>query len=350
MKFILKTLGIFILLSNNLVNAQNFQASVSGYVFDKESREALAGVNVYISNTTWGSATNKDGFYEITKLPAGMHELVVSMMGYKIKSRLFFLKRTDKKKINIMLRPVIYEGDTIEIVAADRADWYRNYDIFKEKFLGNSPYAEECEIKNQDALHFKNSSGLLYARTKKPLIIANKALGYEIHSTIMDFSWRSAAGRLSWIVKNRFIEMDAETEKQQKLWEKRRLETHEQSFAHFLQWLIYRENDKDYELVLCKRFPVTPLKMHEYFYTIPDSIIKKGEMADEHIIGFINILRITDNKSGQISYLKCNHDQVTLDEFGFLQEVYAFEVYGYWGTLGMANALPLYFNIEKWLK
>ena len=183
-----------------------------------------------------------------------------------------------------------------------------------------------------------------------PLIIINKALGYEIHSSIMSFMWNAAAGRVSWMVKNRFIEMKPESEQQHGQWLKKRLETHEQSMSHFLQWLIHRKKDDAYELVLCKRFPVTPLKMHEYFFTVPDSIIKIGEFPDEYILHFDNILRVTFKKTNQISYLKTNQEQITLDAFGFPQEVYAFEVYGYWAKMGMANALPLYFNIDKWLK
>lgn len=330
--------------------AGEFNNSVSGYVFDKATKEPLIGVNVYISNTTWGSSTNKDGYYEITSLPPGIHELVVSMIGYKIESRNISLKKKDKKKINFMLKAFIYESTPIEVVAADHAEWYKNYDIFKEKFLGYTPYAQQCQIKNQDVLHFKNKDGHLVARTSAPLIIINKALGYEIHSSIMDFNWSSGKNRVSWIVKNRFVEMKPENEQQHEQWKKKREQTHEQSLAHFLQWLIHRKNDKVYELVLCKRFPLTPLKMHEYFYTIPDSIIRMGEFPDEYIIHFDNILRITFNKTNQISYLKCNHDQITLDALGFPQEVYAFEVYGYWAKMGMANTLPLYFNIEKWLK
>lgn len=330
--------------------AKEFNSSISGYVFDKATKEPLVGVNVYISNTTWGCSTDKDGFYEITSLPPGIHELVVSMIGYKIKSRGLLLKRKDNKKIIFMLEAVIYKTETIEIVAADRADWYENYDIFKKKFLGSSPFAKMCTIKNEDVLCFKKIAGELKADTKEPLVLINKALGYEIHSSILDFSWRPGINRLSWIVKNRFIEMQAKNEQEQISWRQNRIEMHEQSMAHFLQWLIHRKNDEDYQLILCKRFPVKPLKMHEYYFTVPDSVIKKGDFLDDYIIQFNGILKITLKKTNQISYLKCNHDQLTLDEFGFPQEIYAFEVYGYWATLGMANTLPLYFNIEKWLK
>lgn len=330
--------------------AKGFSSSISGYVLNRATGEPLVGVNVYISNTTWGSSTDKNGHYEISALPPGNHELVVSMIGYKIESRAVFLKKNDRKRINFRLTEVVYESAPIVVVAADRAEWYRNYDIFKEKFLGETEYARQCRIKNEQVLRFSNKDGRLSARAVEPLIIINKALGYEIHSSIMSFMWNAAAGRVSWMVKNRFIEMKPESEQQHGQWLKKRIETHEQSMSHFLQWLIYRKKDDAYELVLCKRFPVTPLKMHEYFFTVPDSIIKMGEFPDEYILHFDNILRVTFKKTNQISYLKTNQEQITLDAFGFPQEVYAFEVYGYWAKMGMANALPLYFNIDKWLK
>lgn len=57
------------------------QHTVSGYVFDAQSKERLIGVNVYIPGTTFGASTNTYGFYSIN-LPEEQYALHVSFIGY----------------------------------------------------------------------------------------------------------------------------------------------------------------------------------------------------------------------------------------------------------------------------
>lgn len=56
--------------------------SVSGYVREKNSRELLPGVNIYIASIKGGTVTNNYGFYSIT-LPAGSYDISFSYIGYQ---------------------------------------------------------------------------------------------------------------------------------------------------------------------------------------------------------------------------------------------------------------------------
>lgn len=56
---------------------------IAGTVRDKKTGEALLGANVIVKGTPLGAATNEDGFYYILRVLPGMHELQVSLIGYK---------------------------------------------------------------------------------------------------------------------------------------------------------------------------------------------------------------------------------------------------------------------------
>jgi hypothetical protein len=57
--------------------------TLSGYVKDAKNGEALIGVNVFIKNTSTGTASNSYGFYSLSAIPGSYH-LMVSYVGYKV--------------------------------------------------------------------------------------------------------------------------------------------------------------------------------------------------------------------------------------------------------------------------
>ncbi len=61
---------------------QNETYTISGYIVDAESKEALIGANIYIPSLKIGVNTNEYGFYSIT-LPEGEYDLSISYIGYE---------------------------------------------------------------------------------------------------------------------------------------------------------------------------------------------------------------------------------------------------------------------------
>ena len=81
-KFITSILfGALIFLVANAISAQT-TGKVTGTVVDAETGEALIGVNVFLTGTTYGSATDLDGKYTIASVPTGDYSLTFSMIGY----------------------------------------------------------------------------------------------------------------------------------------------------------------------------------------------------------------------------------------------------------------------------
>ena len=79
MKSLLKiTLLAFTLCVINLftANAQN-NGTVRGFVYDKATGEPVLFTNVYLKGTTLGAATDVNGYYSITKIPAGNYVIEI---------------------------------------------------------------------------------------------------------------------------------------------------------------------------------------------------------------------------------------------------------------------------------
>lgn len=57
-------------------------AIIRGFVYEKESGEPVIFTNVFLAKTTFGAATDVNGYYSITNIPAGTYKLMVTALGY----------------------------------------------------------------------------------------------------------------------------------------------------------------------------------------------------------------------------------------------------------------------------
>lgn len=71
--------AFFLLIGGNFINAQ--QVSISGRIVDGSTNEALPFASVFINNSMQGTVSDENGQFELT-VNAGVHEIVVSMVGY----------------------------------------------------------------------------------------------------------------------------------------------------------------------------------------------------------------------------------------------------------------------------
>ena len=85
--------------------------TISGFVYEKGSRETMLGVNIYAEGTTIGTVTNSYGFYSLT-LPKGEYQLVYSFVGYQTRS--FKITLDKSMELSVELDPSI-ELEGVEI-------------------------------------------------------------------------------------------------------------------------------------------------------------------------------------------------------------------------------------------
>lgn len=364
-KCVIKIIIILILIVQSLI-AQKFDNSISGYIIDNITAEPIESVNVYLANTTFGSSTDKDGFYIIKSIPPNIHELIVSVLGYNTLEQKLLVTKSSNIKHNFVLRPIIYEWPAIDITSTIPEQWLKNLKTFKDKFLGQSFRSEECLMLNPEVLNFRNESNILFASIEKPLIIINQNLGYKIYCNSLDFQYSGIRNTWSWAIKPRFEELPSGDSLQILRWKINRQIAYFGSMYHFLMSLKQNKlPEEDYSIFVSDK-PLKFLSMEHnpVFKANIDSIKQPGIDKRYHKIKSNKFLLIknhsiddhfsfTDDFSAEFgetyqeSWLKLKYGEMTIDEYGYPVEDDAFIVYGYWATLGVADLLPRYYNFKN---
>ncbi|MFN3760562.1 MAG: carboxypeptidase-like regulatory domain-containing protein [Algoriphagus aquaeductus] len=185
---------LILLLLFFLVQGLGFSQTIIGTVREKSSGLPLPFANVFVSNTTFGKATDKDGKFRISgNLPQEI-EVVASFVGYI----------TEVKKVSIRGQSEIFldfelsfnESNLSEIELKAKRDkaWEREFRRFEEVFLAlpDDSYKPKIEIVNPWVVDFEkvrvqNGANYLRASAQEPIKIINRALGYEIDYYLQDF-------------------------------------------------------------------------------------------------------------------------------------------------------------------
>ncbi len=92
------------------ISAQDF--NVSGTVFDAESDQPLAGVNIMVVGTDFGTSTDIDGNFEIT-VPEGHNELIFRYLGFSEK----IVTVDEETELEVFLQPEALVGEDLVVTA-----------------------------------------------------------------------------------------------------------------------------------------------------------------------------------------------------------------------------------------
>ncbi len=95
-KRLLFTLLIFFLFFNVKHSGLFAQTgAIRGFVYESESGEPVIFTNVYLYKTTYGAATDVNGYFAITKIPPGTYTLMVTYLGFDTLKMPITLKAND---------------------------------------------------------------------------------------------------------------------------------------------------------------------------------------------------------------------------------------------------------------
>ena len=103
--FVLMIVNSPVLFSQNNKPVFN-DGSVSGYIFDKQSKTPLEGTSVQLlamldSTIAGGSAVDAEGYFKIENIQQGRYRLSVNLTGYNKHSRMIDLTNASNKNIDL---------------------------------------------------------------------------------------------------------------------------------------------------------------------------------------------------------------------------------------------------------
>ena len=92
---------------------------ISGIVKDKSDSSSLPGANVYLENTSFGSASDEQGRFTLINIPPGKYILKVDMIGYKsVKMENIIVSVNRTFSLELELEQTVIEGEVVTVEVA----------------------------------------------------------------------------------------------------------------------------------------------------------------------------------------------------------------------------------------
>jgi hypothetical protein len=123
--------------------AQSNFGRISGYLKDASTGEPIMYANVVLDGTDIGTASNNHGYFVITNIPIGEHNINIMMMGYKTESLVINISPNDDQRHDFELSTTVITGEDITVTAERQR--------FKEKVEVSRVNLGLREIKNAPA-------------------------------------------------------------------------------------------------------------------------------------------------------------------------------------------------------
>jgi hypothetical protein len=213
------------------------QIDVTGRIIREDTKTPVAGANVFLSNSSFGGATNNNGTFELHNVRPGEYTLVVTLIGYADYTTSILVSNAPIH-LNIELKPKSIMLREVQISDNAKAEWRRNYEQFKKEFIGTDENAKNCEVMNPEILDFTyhKTQKVLEAYADEFLVVENRALGYRVKFLVKDFRSDHISGIISYSGQ-RLFELLPGKEAQKKKWSIARNYTYYGSAMHFYRSL-----------------------------------------------------------------------------------------------------------------
>ena len=164
---------------------------IKGTILDKNTGSPIYFATIYISGTFVGTNSDLTGNFKLDISKNSSMPIIISSLGYYSAS---LSNYSPNKLYLIYLEPKIFELKEVVITAkANAFERKINLNIFKKEFLGATLNAMSCQITNEDdiILTYNPVTDTLKAFSSNPILINNKALGYNIiyYLDKFEFCW-----------------------------------------------------------------------------------------------------------------------------------------------------------------
>ncbi|MBN2102920.1 carboxypeptidase-like regulatory domain-containing protein [bacterium] len=349
------------MLSVSIFLGQDHGSDIRGRVIDSKTKDPVYFADVFISNTTIGSATATDGTFKMNNIAPGCYKVVVHHIAYQTKVLHVNLLKEKTVHLAVELVPRVLSGKRIEIVAEREKLWQKHFQEFRKAFLGKTENAKYCHFYHPEVIDFTVRQGWLYASTDSLIRIRNQALGYDISLILENF--RCGPNQIKYQIYPVFRPMPVQALDDSIRWVRQRQKTYLGSFRHFLRAAYHQSLDQeglelyevkqvgnkiytwgstdrvgeDVKMAVKSDFPGLKsicLKGHYMLLShhIPrktDKFVEQAQKADFYQLEFY-----------EPCFFNMNCDMALIDPLGNVHTPHAFSVSGHWSVCGVADMLP----------
>lgn len=105
----------FFFLNHPGASAQN--GTIRGFVYEKETGEPVIFTNVYLYKTSYGAATDVNGYFTISRIPDGDYTLMVTYLGYDTLREKVSIKGDNVITKKLFLTKAAFNLDAVQITA-----------------------------------------------------------------------------------------------------------------------------------------------------------------------------------------------------------------------------------------
>lgn len=322
----------------------SFSQTLKGTVKDAATNQPLETVAVYFDNTTVGTTTNDEGEFSIDFTDAIQSSLVISYLGYE---KIIIANYRDVEHLNIALKPSSVALDAVNLNDDDGLTRKQKLKLFRNYFLGTTALGKSCKIRNENAIYLKynKQNKTLFANAKSPIIIYNKALGYEVQYDLNDFEiqfkYLDEASleytlKLGYYLGTVFFKDLNKTDVKRRIIKKRE-KAFKGSIQHFMR-ALYNEDLKSENYIIAQDgFAVNEWDVFKVEPT-QNSESKKVTLQNR-----VSILY--DKKDQSDFFLDDELSAFTVDKFGHYAPILGLYFTGYMNQLRVGDMLPLDYGL-----
>ncbi|MEO8403855.1 MAG: carboxypeptidase-like regulatory domain-containing protein [Chitinophagaceae bacterium] len=214
------------------------QKTIKGFVVNGATGDPVAGSSVFLNSTSIGTISDKTGYFELNNIGEGHYDLIVSSVGYETTIYSFNTSQLPLS-LKVQMSVKVKELENVTVEPYVKEGWDKWGLRFTDEFVGLTPNAQRCKIKNSEAIQFRyyKKSNRLVAYSDEPIIIENKALGYNIRYQLEDFEIDFSKGSCSFSGFPFFEDMDKDKKTVRHRYKEAREKAYYGSMMHFVRCL-----------------------------------------------------------------------------------------------------------------
>jgi len=333
---------------------------LTGSVVEKGST-AIPGASVFIEGTTMGTQADANGLYTLKNIPAGRYRLVASLVGYVPK--MVFIEVPGKITVyNFTLEEDNKTLAEVRVVGSQDKTWEKQFRNFERGFIGENYNRKEVYIINREVVDFTENREVFSASASLPLEIINKSLGYKVTYFMYNFEKTNSLTSFKGLAS--FQQLVPEDARQERRWKRNRVDAYEGSIKHFLKSLVdNRLEEEGFNAFLLKPEYLNNLRRGLFFDRnnerhIPFKPVDLiGAISEDGLItmDWKVPMEIVFNRKrvSRPIFMDAPYPYTILIPKGPIQLArngdypYSIEMRGEMSKIGMADLLPLDFDISQ---